>query len=293
MMEPRRLLTFREVARLGSFSRAAEALSLTQPAVSQQIASLERQLGARLLVRGPGGPVPTEAGALLLAHADALAERLALADRQLGELLSRDAARLRVGAFSSAVGTLVPAAIARLRDDDPELVVEAVEGPSPELGARVARGELHAALCFQDAATPPREHEGAERHELGHEPMLAALPPGHRLAGRKRLRLTELADDTWTAPSREHMLYRACVEAGFEPRISFVTSDPLAIRGLVGGGLSVTLVPRLLAGELPGVVVLPLDDPPLRTLYAMMPAAGTRAVALAFVAAVREALGDG
>ena len=71
MVDPRRLLTFREVARRRSFSRAGEELALTQPAVSQQVSSLERQLGVRLLDRGPGGPSPTEAGALLLAHADA------------------------------------------------------------------------------------------------------------------------------------------------------------------------------------------------------------------------------
>ena len=63
MLDPRRMLTFREVARLGSFSRAAEELSLTQPAVSQQILSLERQLGIRLIDRGPGGLALTDAGA--------------------------------------------------------------------------------------------------------------------------------------------------------------------------------------------------------------------------------------
>jgi DNA-binding transcriptional LysR family regulator len=72
MLDPRRLLTFREVARLGSFSRAAEELSLTQPAVSHQILSLERQLGIRLIDRRPGGLALTAAGALLLRHADAV-----------------------------------------------------------------------------------------------------------------------------------------------------------------------------------------------------------------------------
>src|SRR5918994_359584 len=80
MLDPRRLLTFREVARQGSFSRAADALALSQPAVSQQIGALERELGATLLVRGRAGTVVTPAGELLLAHADALAARLELAD---------------------------------------------------------------------------------------------------------------------------------------------------------------------------------------------------------------------
>src|SRR6188472_3892629 len=137
-LDPRRLLTFREVAHRGSFSRAAEALSLTQPAVSQQLAALERQLGARLLDRGPGGVTPTALGAVLLDHADALADRLALAGTQLGELVGADARRLRIGAFPSALATIVPAAIARLREAEPELEVSAIDDSSPVLAERVA-----------------------------------------------------------------------------------------------------------------------------------------------------------
>src|ERR671917_2489358 len=99
MLDPRRLLTFGEVARLGSFSRAAEALALTQPAVSQQVAALERQLGARLLERGPGGLTLTDAGALLLEHADVVHDRLELATGQLGELVGEHGRELRIGAF--------------------------------------------------------------------------------------------------------------------------------------------------------------------------------------------------
>src|SRR5215212_9591941 len=150
MLDPRRLLTFREVANRRSFSRAGEALALTQPAVSQQVAALERQLGVRLLERGPGGPTPTEAGALLLAHADAVADRLAQADAQVAELAASERETLRVGAFPSALATVVPAAIVRLRERMPEVQVEAGEASGEELGAMVAAGALHAAMCFQD-----------------------------------------------------------------------------------------------------------------------------------------------
>src|SRR3954451_20610843 len=108
MLDARRLLTFREVARRGSFSRAAEALALTQPAVSQQVAALEREVGAALLERGPGGLALTETGALLLEHADAPAARLAAVDAQLGELRAERDVRLRIGAFPSALATIVP-----------------------------------------------------------------------------------------------------------------------------------------------------------------------------------------
>ena len=86
-------------------------------------------------------------------------------------------------------------------------------------------------------------------------------------------------------------MHRACVAAGFEPRIAYVSRDPLAIGALVARGLAVTLAPRLLAGRLPGVAMLPLRDAvPRRQLYALTPAAGTRPAALAFVAALAAAM---
>jgi DNA-binding transcriptional LysR family regulator len=288
-MDPRRLLTFREVARLGSFSRAGEALSLTQPAVSQQVSALERQLGVRLLERGPGGPTPTEAGALLLAHADALADRLAQADAQVAELSAAERETLRIGGFPSALASVIPRAIARLRERRPHVQVEAEEGSGEELGAAVAAGRLHAAMCFQDAEAPPRRPEGTERHELGGEAMLVLLARDHALAGRERIHLRELAQETWTAPSRDHQIYRAGVAAGFEPRIAFVTRDVLAARGLVRAGLAVALTPQLVGGLFDDVAVVPLEGPqPRRSLYALTPAAGVRESALEFLDALRR-----
>ena len=287
-MDPRRLLTFREVARQRSFSRAGEALALTQPAVSQQVAALEKQLGVRLLDRGPGGPAPTEAGALLLAHADAVADRLSQAGAQVAELAAAERETLRVGSFPSALATLIPDAIVRLRERMPDVQVEAGEASGEELGAMVAAGELHAAVCFQDAEQPPRRPEGTERRELGREAMLAVMAEDHPLATRERVRVADLAEETWTAPSREALLYRTCVAAGFEPRISFVTRDVLAARGLVASGLAVTLMPALLASGLPGIAMVPLEGlQPFRSLYALTPAAGARRAALAFLDALQ------
>jgi DNA-binding transcriptional LysR family regulator len=287
MLDPRRLLTFSAVARAGSFSAAARELSLTQPAVSQQIAALERELGARLLHRGPGGPTLTAAGKLALEHAEALADRLALADSQLAEL-SDDGAAVRVGGFPSALATLVPAAIERLVPRR----VEAAEGTTEELAAAVGDGGLHVAVVFQDAAAPRREHPGLRRHDLLDEPFVAIVGPGHRLARRRTIRLDELAGDPWTMPSGTGVLHTACVAAGFEPDVRFITRDVLAIRALVAADLAVTLAPRLLAGgHLPGVCVLSLrDDGPRRAVYALTPRTGTSAAARAFLDAVRESV---
>lgn len=292
MLDPRRLLTFGEVARRGSFSRAAEALALSQPAVSQQVAALERQLGTVLLVRGRSGAAPTEAGELLLAHADALAARLELAGAQLGGLAADERRTLRLGAVPSALATVVPAAVAAVRSAEPALDAAIEEGRVDELAVEVRTGRLHAAVCFQDAALPRQEHEGLRRVELAREPMHAVLPTAHPLAARAAVSLRELAGEPWMAPERDGLLVRACRAAGFEPRLVLVTRDPLAARAFAAAGLAVSLTPRLLAGiELPGILTPALRGPaPRRALYALLPGEGVHPLAGAFVRALRPAV---
>ncbi len=287
MLDPRRLLTFHAVARAGSFSAAARELSLTQPAVSQQVAALERELGARLLHRGPGGLTLTDAGAVALEHADALAERLAVADAQIAELRAHGGT-LRVGGFPSALASVVPAAIPRL---GAARRVEAVEGSWEQLAGGVSDGSLHVALCFQDVTLPRRERQGLRRHDLGTEPFLAVVGPGHRLAKRRRIRLRDLAGETWVAPSGAGIIYKACQAAGFEPDIAYVSQDILAMRALVAANLAVTVTPRLGAGEWHGVKLLDLDDAaPIRALFAITPRIGTTPAAREFLDVVRELL---
>jgi len=286
MLDPRRLLTFREVALQRSFSRAAESLSLSQPAVSQQVAALERQLGTPLLERRPGGLALTAAGRLALDHAEAVAAHLSRADAQLGELVRSERRQLRLGAFPSALATIVPAAIARQAKAEPQLEADVREGRTDQLAAAVGDGELHVAVLFQDAAQPRRDDEGTLRVDLFDEPFVAMLPPRHRLAGRKRIRVAELAEDVWMMPSRTGILQRACEQAGFEPRVAYLTTDPLANAALVGAGLCVSLTPRLLAGKVPGFAVADVQDGPRRDVFALLPASGATPLARAFVEAL-------
>lgn len=289
MLDPRRLLTFRAVARERSFSRAAAGLSLTQPAVSQHVGALERQLGTRLIERGRGLFALTPAGELLLAHADALAERLDRADVQLRELLAAEHRELRLGAFPSALATLVPDAIIRLRATDPQLAVQAVQGSADALAAAVRDGGVHVALCFQDASAPRCEHDGLPRHDLFDEDFMALLPSGHALAGRERVRLADLAGDTWCAPSRDGIIVRACRASGFEPHVAFVTTDPLAIAELAAAGLCVTMTFAGLAARLgPGVAAVPFAGPPIRrAVYALTPPEGEHPLVEGLLAGLR------
>lgn len=286
MLDPRRLLTFREVAHRRSFSGAAEALALTQPAVSVQVRALETQLGVRLIERRRGVFELTPTGELLLGHADRMADRLRLAQTQLDELRAGERIRLRVGTFPSLLAALLPAAARRLRESHGDLELAASEGGTDELASGLRDGRLHVAVCFEDAARPPREHEGLRRRDLFTEPMVAALGPEHRLAGRKRIRLADLARDSWIAAAPDGLIYRACVAAGFEPRIAYATGDPLAIQGLVAAGLAVSLMPRLLTAHLTGIATPSLVAGPSRAVYALTPTVGIHPLAEPFLDAL-------
>src|ERR1700744_2731713 len=148
-MDPKRVLTFRAVARHRSFSRAARELSLSQPSVSNQVAALEREVGTRLLERRPGGIRLTPEGEILLEHADAIAERFRLAEAQLTAAAERQRTRLRIGALPRALAGFGRAGGAPLRRARPETRVTFDEGTSQELAARVASGELDIAIAYR------------------------------------------------------------------------------------------------------------------------------------------------
>jgi DNA-binding transcriptional LysR family regulator len=272
-MDPRRLLTFRAVAHARSFSRAAETMSLTQPSVSHQIGLLETELGLRLLDRGRGGLRLTEAGAVLLEHADHVAWRIELADAQLASLAGRRRESIRVGAFPTALAGFVPAAVARLRHRDHDLRVRLGEVTPSTLEERFLGGEFDVAISYQDATTERRELGGAERIDLMQDTFLVALPPDHRLAGPAApVSLRQLAEEDWIVASTEGFLVQACRDVGFEPRVVATTSDPLATRGLILRGIGIGWVPSLLSGDYKDVVIRRVKERiRRRDIFALLP----------------------
>ena len=270
-MDPRRVLTFRAVAHQRSFSQAARELALSQPSVSNQVAALEREIGARLLHREPGGLRLTREGEILLEHADAIAERFQLAGEQLAVAAHAQRTRLRIGAFPTALAGLVPTAIARLHDRHPDTKVTVDEG-ADDLPARVRAGELHLALAFQDSTLPRQDPPGLERRDLLREQFMVALAPDHRLAHQREVRLADLRDDDWTAATTSGLIVRACQAAGFTPNLVSITHDQLAIRALISQGLAVTLAPQLLADAFNDLTLRPIAGPsPARDVYALLP----------------------
>jgi DNA-binding transcriptional LysR family regulator len=203
----------------------------------------------------------------------------------MAAVVTGERSTLRVGAFPSAVATIVPTALAALRAGEPQLELAVEEDRMEELVAGVQAGRLHAAVCFQDAAAERREHDGLERHDLFDEPMLALLAADHRLAGRDEIALRDLRGESWMAPSRDGLVVQACRAAGFEPRITIVTRDPLASRAIAAAGLAVSLTPSLVSRiELPGIATPPLRGrAPRRTIYAVVPREGRHPLAPALL----------
>jgi DNA-binding transcriptional LysR family regulator len=274
-MDPRRVLTFRAVAHERSFSRAARRLSLSQPSVSNQVAQLEREVGSSLLERRPGGLRLTPEGEVLLVHADAIAERFELAERQLAVSAERQRTRLRIGALPTALAGFVPAAIAHLRRQHPDVKVTFDEGTHEQLAARVASGELHLAIGYEDSRRPRLEPAGIERHHLLHERFMVALAPEHPLARQAEVRLGDLRDEDWTAALTDGVIVRACRAAGFEPNLVSITRDQLAIRALIIRGLAVTLAPELLADPFKDLALRPIAGMTVsRDVYALLPPGG-------------------
>jgi DNA-binding transcriptional LysR family regulator len=262
----------REVSVRGSFSAAAEALSFTQSAVSQQIAALEREAGTMLVQRNARGVRLTEAGEALVRHADAILARLAEAEAELEAIAGLRGGRLRMAAFESAAASLMPPAIASFRAAHPGIELSLILAEPEDSAPLLKSGELDLALGFDSRVRA--EADGIARHQLLSDPMFLVLPADHPLARKRHLRLADLADDPWIAGTTDcecnRLITRACAAAGFEPRIAFETDDYTAMQGFVAAGVGVSLMAELgLSSVRDDIVVRPLGrETPVREVYA-------------------------
>lgn len=237
-----------EVGAQGSFSLAARELGMTQSAVSQHVASLERAVGLPLVDRGTRPLELTEAGAVLARHGRAIATHLDDAEQALGELSGRRAGRLRLGSFPTALVSFVPEALARLREQHPDLVLTVVDDHMQGLLPRLETGELDLAVVYVDPVRTEVEAR-LEHTALFDDPYRLLLPTGHPLALRSRLALADLRDEAWVGgrPGSAwfRILLHACRAAGFEPRTLLTTDDYRAIHAFVAAGLGIGVVPGL------------------------------------------------
>ena len=298
MLDVRRMRVLREVAQRGSFSAAAEALSFTQSAVSQQIAALEREAGAVLVERSARGVRLTEAGAAVVRHTDAILATLAEAEAELEDLAGLRGGRLRLAAFESAAATVMPLAIAGFTKAHPavELSMSLME-PEDALPAMRA-GDVDLAVTFGAGEPGDREKEGFEHLHLLEDPMYLVLAADHPLARKRGVRLADLAGEAWIGGPADcecnRLISRACVRAGFDPRIAFETDDYAAVQGFVAAGVGVSIIAELgLRTVRDDIVVRPLGrETPVRQIFASV-LKGYRAPATAAMVEVLRDVGAG
>jgi DNA-binding transcriptional LysR family regulator len=297
MLDVRRMRVLREVAVRGSFSAAAEALSFTQSAISQQIAALEREAGTTLVQRSARGVRLTDAGEAVVRHTEAIMARLAEAEAELEAIAGLRGGRLRMASFESAGSTLMPLAIAGFRELHPavELSMSLAE---PEDSVPLLRsGELDLAIVFDSSGVA--ELDGVDRLHLLEDPMYLALPRDHPLAHRRRVRLEDLAGEAWVAGAADcecnRLISHACALAGFQPRIAFQTDDYNAMQGFVAAGVGVSLIAELgLRTVRDDIVVRDLGrETPVRQIYAATLADGYRAPATQAMLEILENVASG
>ena len=272
MFDSRHIRTFDEVVRTGSFSGAARALGYTQPAITQQMKALERDVGTPLFIRVGRRIRLTEAGEALSRHAGSILETIATAQQQMSAITRLRAGRVRVCAFPSAGATLVPEALSSLAAEHPGVRVELQESEPPESLERVARGESDLSLAFTYPGLREQVPDELVEIKLLEDQLTVVMQAGHPRTARRAVRLADLAGERWIAGClrcRANFLHE-CAELGFAPDIAFTTDDILVVQSLVAEGLGIAMMPGLVLSCLSDTKVAgrPLDPASRRQVSA-------------------------
>ena len=253
MLDVKQLRVLKAVSEQGSFSAAAEALSYTQPAISQQIAALEKQAGTTLVDRGSRGVRLTDAGRALVEHAEVVLARLSAAEAELEAMRGVRGGRVRLSSFPTAGASLLPPAIALFTRRYPDVELTFVEEEPEDAVGMLRAAELEVAMVFEyrNLSQPEfdRLYEGVELRHLLDDPMYIAVPRDHPGARKQHVRLEDFADDIWiqndTRGPCGRLHLAACVAAGFEPKIGYQSDDYNVVQGLIAAGVGISLLPAL------------------------------------------------
>jgi len=277
ILDVRRLEMLLAVARTGSFTGAADSLSFTRSAVSQQMSALERATKVRLFERTARGVALTEAGRSLCQHAEAVLARLAEAEAELEAMGGLGDSRLRFGSFSSATGVFAAEAFRIFAERYPAFALSYSDGEPYETLEQLSSNELDLTVIFElDGWPPGTDYRGTavgleqplELIPLFDDPYLLVLPASHRLAGEESIRIDQLAgervlltppwqsslENSWGDASLRVELDSSCRATGFE-----------ALQALVSVERGLTLMPRLALGWLcDDLVARPVEGAPVR-----------------------------
>ena len=246
MLDVTKLATLRAVVAEGSFSAAGKRLALTQPAVSRQISVLEAQVGLQLVRRSQRGVQATEAGRLLVGHAEAILERMALADAQLDALRGLRRGTVRLGSFFTALVHLSVELGGALETSGHDIWIQDDLVDREGAYRKLRAGELDVAVVFTPGFAPAPPLDGIELLPLFDDPLRVLLPPAHAQAGGERVALAALGDDTWIRPhdgSAADLVDHVLAAGGIAPPLLLAGrgDEPVELQALVAAGRGLTV----------------------------------------------------
>ncbi|MET7305230.1 LysR family transcriptional regulator [Embleya sp. NPDC005575] len=294
MLDVRRLRLLRELSLRGTIAAVAEALAFTPSAVSQQLATLEREAGVPLLERTGRRVTLTPAGRNLVRHAEAVLDHLEQAAAELADTRRGLAGPLRIGTFPTATRTIVPAALACLGDRHPGLEPMVLEIDPAGVASALRAGDLDVALIHEYDFVPPTDEPGLAARPLCSEPMYLAsatpAPPPEAVASV----LAHWRNSPWITATSGTMCHamtiRACQAAGFTPHVRHQVDDFATVLALVAAGQGVAVVPQLGIADPPPAVSLTRLAIHRRTRIAFRSGAAAHPAVVAAVEALRAAL---
>jgi len=274
MLNLDRLRALHAVADRGSLVAAAEALHVTNSAISQQLAKLEDEIGQPLLERNGRGVRLTDAAMVLVAHTVRALSVLEQAEAEIDLQRTELVGRLSIAAFPTAMRGLAPVAVNHIRAAHPKLDVVVHEQEPHESIPLLARGDLDLLIAQDWANQPLALPDGLSRAPLMDDVADVALPAGHRLAGQRAVALEALADQRWIVwqPGTvcHDWLMHTLRTQGYEPIVAHTAGEHATQLALVAAGLGAAVIPRLGRGRVPdGVRMVPVQPSLHRHIYAL------------------------
>ena len=256
------------IAEEQSFTRAAQRCFVVQSALSRQIKSLESELGVRLFARTSRKVEVTPAGEAFVKQARLCLQAAERAKASAAAAHGQIRGSLTIGVIPTVTAVDIAAVLGAFRRSYPEVSVHVRTGGSDEFLRRIAAGQLDVGVLGLAEGVTPR---GVQTRELSQERLVAVLSEGHRLAGRRRLRLKDLADEPFVdfpeGSSGREQSDLAFDRARLRREVSLEVNTADLLTGLVRQGLGVALVAPSVAREAPGCVCIPVSDGPVRVEY--------------------------
>lgn len=255
MIEVKHLRLIAAIDRHGTLSGAARELGLSQPAITQQMQRLERDLGTPLVTKQSRGVTLTSAGRVLLRHSGQVLPALLRAESEIAAIAGLRGGEIRISAFASGAAALLPKALARMAQEHAGISFRLGEAETEASLELLRKGDCEIALVYEyhsegmTMRRPDLQHDPDEIWQTAMEEHIwLAMPRSHPLAADAEVDVADLAGARWISgcPSCQGNLIDVCSVAGFRPDITYETDDYIALQGLAAAGLGVALLPELM-----------------------------------------------